>query len=64
MDTNDPRFDDPFSELTNSLQAAMLLARQRAVDARTDMAAADQLYVAVARAVEAARQLRNGGEQK
>jgi hypothetical protein len=40
----------------------MLLARQRAVDARTDMAAADQLYAAVARAVEAARQLRTTGE--
>jgi hypothetical protein len=61
MDTNDPRFGEQFSELTNSLQTAMLLARQRAVDARTDMAAADQLYAAVARAVEAARLLQAGG---
>ncbi len=53
---------EKFSELTNALQAAMLLARQRAVDVRTDAAAADQLYAAVARAVEAARELRDCGD--
>lgn len=55
---------EAFAELTNSLETAMVLARQRAVDARTDLAAAYQLYAAVARAVEAVRQLRNGDEQK
>jgi hypothetical protein len=55
---------EALSELTNSLEKAMVLARQRAVDARTDVAAADQLYAAVARAVQAARQLRNGDEPK
>jgi len=55
---------ETLSELTNALQAAMVLARQRAVDARTDLAAADQLYVAVARAVEAARLLETNGEKQ
>jgi hypothetical protein len=53
-----------YSELTNALQAASLLAGQRAVTARAEAAEADQLFAAVSRAVEAARQLRsNGGEQ-
>jgi hypothetical protein len=64
MDTSDPQFGERFSQLTNALQTAMLLARQRAVDARADMAAADQLYVAVAQAVEAARTLRTNGEEQ
>lgn len=55
---------EALSELTKALEAAMPVARQRAVDARTDVAAADQLYAAVARAVEAARQLRNDDEPK
>ena len=55
---------ETLSELTNALQAAMLLVRQRAVDARTDMAEADQLHAAVARAVDAARQLRTNGENQ
>jgi len=54
-----------YSELTNALQAASLLAAERATSARAETAAADQLYAAVARAVEAARQLRaNGKEQQ
>jgi len=58
MATVDPEFDDRFSELTNALQVAALLARERVVEVRTESAAADQLYAAVSRAVEAARQLR------
>ena len=55
---------EAFSELTKLLETAMVLARQRAVDARIDVAAADQLYAVVARAVDAARQHRNDDEQK
>jgi hypothetical protein len=49
---------DKFSDLTNALQDAVLLAGRRAVDARAETAEADTLYAAVSRAVEAARQLR------
>lgn len=52
-----------FSALTNALQQAVLLAGRRAIDARADTAEADQLYAAVSRAAEAARQLRATGEQ-
>jgi hypothetical protein len=52
------RFAEHFSALTNALQDAVLLASQRAADARAETAAADQLYAAVSRAVDAARQLR------
>jgi capsular polysaccharide biosynthesis protein len=53
-----------FSELTNALQAAAVLARERVILARGDSASADQLFDAVSRAVDAARQLRtNGGGQ-
>lgn len=51
-----------FSELTNALQQAALLARQRVVDARAETAHADQRYAAVSRAVEATRRLRTPGE--
>jgi hypothetical protein len=64
MDTNDPEFGERFSQLSNALQAAMLLANQRVVDARADMADADQLHAAIASAVEAARHLRRDGEQQ
>ena len=47
-----------FSALTNALQQAVLLAGQRATAARVDTAEAEQLYTAVSRAAEAARQLR------
>jgi hypothetical protein len=53
---------DTFSELTNALQQAVLLAGRRAVDARAETADADQLYGAVSRAVDAARQLRDGAD--
>lgn len=49
---------EKFSELTNALQAAVLLAGRLTVDAQAETAEANQLYAAVARAVEAARQLR------
>lgn len=53
-----------YSELTNALQAASLLARQRVVETRAEAAEANQLFTALSRAVEAARRLRaNGGEQ-
>lgn len=51
-----------YSELTNALQAASLLAGQRVVAARAEAAEADQLFTAVSRAVEAARQLRPNGD--
>lgn len=54
-----------YSRLTNALQTAALLARERVVQARADAAEADQLCAAVSQAVEAARQLRpNGKEQQ
>ncbi len=60
--TIDPKqFAEHFSELTNALQAALFLAGQRATAARTETAECDQLYATVARAVEAARQLRAAG---
>lgn len=49
---------DKFSELTNALQHALLLAGERATAARVAAAESDQLYNAVSRAAEAARQLR------
>lgn len=55
---------EQFSELTNALQQAALLARQRVVDTRAETAEADQLYEAVSRAGEAARQLRSNGEEQ
>ncbi len=55
MATIDP---DKFSDLTNALQQALLLAGQRATVARAETAEADQLYNAVSRAAEVARQLR------
>ena len=56
------RFAEHFSALSNALQDAVLLAGRRAVDARAKTAEADQLYAAVSRAVEAARQLRVGAD--
>lgn len=53
-----------YSQLTNALQRAALLARERVVQARAEAAEADQLHAAIAEAVEATRQLRNGKEQK
>jgi len=55
---------EQFSELTNALQLAALMARQRVVDAHAQSAEADQLFTAVSRAVEAARQLRSNGEEQ
>ena len=52
------RFAEHFSALSNALQDAVLLAGRRTVDAHAETAEADQLYAAVSRAVEAARQLR------
>ncbi len=52
---------EKYSELTNALQAALLLAAERATTVRAETAAADQLYASVSRAVEAARQLRAAG---
>ena len=62
----DPKqFAEQFSELSNALQTALFLAGQRATAARAETAESDQLYATVARAVEAARQLRpNGKEQQ
>jgi hypothetical protein len=56
------RFAEHFSTLSNALQDAVLLAGRRAMDARAETAEADQLYAAVSRAVEAARQLRVGAD--
>lgn len=55
---------DKFSELTNALQAALFLARERVADARANTAEADQLHRAVARAADAAGQLRQDNGQK
>ena len=55
---------EKFSKLTNALQQAVLLAGRRAVDARAETSEADQLYAALSRAVEAARQLRFNGEKE
>ena len=52
---------ETFSELTNALQPAVLLARRRAVDVRSDVEAADALYQAVVRA-DAANRLRPNGD--
>ncbi len=61
--TIDPeKFTEAFSDLTNALQSALALAAERATAVRAETAAADQLYATVARAVEAARQLRTVGE--
>lgn len=54
---------EKFSDLTNALQQAVLLASRWAVDARAETTYADELYAAVSRAVEAARQLRANGEK-
>ena len=57
--TNDPeRFAQAFSDLTNALQQAALLAGQRATAARVATAESDQLHAAISRAVDAAHQLR------
>jgi hypothetical protein len=56
------RFANQFSALSNALQDAVLLAGRRAVEARVETADAEQLYAAVSRAVEAARQLRVGAD--
>ena len=56
-----PIDQEVYSRLTNALQAALALAAERATEARAETAAADQLYATVARAVEAARQLRAAG---
>ena len=61
--TIDPeKFSQAFSDLTNALQSALALASERATAVRAETATADQLYATVARAVEAARQLRINGE--
>ncbi len=63
--TTDPKhFAEQFSELTNALQTALFLAGQRATAARAETAESDQLFSAIARATEAARQLRNNGEEQ
>ena len=56
-----PIDQEVYSRLTNALKAALALAAERATAARAETAAADQLYATVARAVEAARQLRATG---
>lgn len=58
-----PINQEVFSRLTNALQAALAQGAERATAARADTAAADQLYASVARAVEAARQLRINGDE-
>ncbi len=55
------QFAEQFSELTNALQTALFLAGQRATAARAETAESDQLFSAIARATEAARQLRAAG---
>lgn len=61
--TIDPeKFSQAYSDLTNALQSALAQAAEQATAARAETAAADQLYASVARAVEAARQLRTTGE--
>ena len=56
------KFSQAFSDLTNALQSALALAAERATVVQAETAAADQLYASVARAVEAARQLRTTSE--
>jgi hypothetical protein len=51
---------DVFSELTNALQGALLLAGRRATEARAAAGDMDALYNAVSRASSAAHQLRRG----
>jgi hypothetical protein len=58
------RFNEQFSILTNSLTLALDLARQRAAPAQGEAMEADELFAAVTRAAEEARDLRpNGGER-
>jgi len=64
MTIDSEKFAQAFSDLTNALQHALFLAGQRATAARAETAESDQLYATVARAVEAARQLRTNGEEQ
>jgi coenzyme F420-reducing hydrogenase delta subunit len=52
---------DVFSNLTNALQTALLIAGERATAARVAAAEGDRLYNEIARAAEAVRQLRPNG---
>jgi len=61
MPIDHKQFAEQFSELTNALQTALFLAGQRATAARAETAESDQLFSAIARATEAARQLRAAG---
>ena len=60
---NSKRFHELLSDLSNSLQVAVVLAGQRATAARADTAESDQLFAAVSRAAEAAHQLRSNGDE-
>lgn len=57
------KFAQALSNLTNSLQTALLLAAHRATAAREATAETDAVYRAIGRAVEAARELRAAGEK-
>ena len=61
MAENPEQFAQAFSDLTNALQTAIALAAERATVARSEAAETDRLYAAIARAAEAARQLRPTG---
>ena len=61
---DDPDFQERFSALTNVLQIALNLTRERAIHARQDLETHDAAYQAVVRAVDAANQLRPNGDRE
>jgi hypothetical protein len=64
MADDSQRFNELFSQLSNSLQTALFLASQRVTTARADAADADQLLAAVSRAASAVRAMRpTGGDE-
>jgi hypothetical protein len=64
MANDDPEFQERFSELSNSVQAALNMARQYAIDARLDLQRADGIYLALQRAAAAVQALRPGDGQE
>jgi hypothetical protein len=64
MPIDPEQFTLAFSDLSNALQSALLLAALRATAARAETAESDNLYKAITKAAKAARQLRSDSSQK
>lgn len=64
MADDSKRFNDLFSQLSNSLQTALFLAGQRVTTARADTADAVQLLAAITRAASAVRAMRPTGDEQ